>query len=275
MTAAAHVSEALTLFSTFKKVQDAVVVQTHCLYPDNAVVAVWVRGTPEYGFIASDEGRAIDELTVCNKTIPNVDRFLARFCQRGGLSAKKGNIVSSRVGMKGLVSAILFVANASSEAVAKGDTLKSHRSRSFRRDLEAVLTDTFPHQHIKRSVHRSFRRDLEAVLTDTFPHQHIKRSVHRQGETSRYYRFDAEIDIGGGYRLLVDPVTPDPNSINARHVAHFDFRRRSDDRFIQRMVYDDRENWSGADLSLLQTAATIVPYSESRSVLHRFREGNW
>ena len=219
MTAAAHVSEALTLFSTFNKVQDAVVVQTHCLYPDNAIVAVWVRGSPEYGFVASDEGRAIDELTTCNKEIPNADRFLARFCQKGGLSAKKGNIVSPRVGMQGLVSAILFVANASAEAVSKGlDALKSHRPRSL-------------------------RRDLESILLGTFPHQHIKRDVHLQGETSRYYRFDAEIDVGGGSRLLIDPVMPDPNSINARHVAHYDFGRRSDGRFIQHMVYDDRENW--------------------------------
>lgn len=250
MTAAAHVSEALTLFSTFNKVQDAVVVQTHCLYPDNAIVAVWVRGSPEYGFVASDEGRAIDELTTCNREIPNVDRFLARFCQRGGLSASKGNIVSPRVGMQGLVSAILFVANASAEAVSKGlDALKSHRPRSL-------------------------RRDLESVMIGTFPSQRIKRDVHLQGETSRYYRFEAEIDIGEGSRLLIDPVTPDANSINARHVAHYDFGRRSDARFIQHIVYDDRENWRAADLSLLQMAATIVPYSKAGSVLRRIRDGS-
>ena len=52
MMIAAQVSDALALFSTFETVRNAVIVHTHCMYPDNAIVSVWVRGgrTPVSGF---------------------------------------------------------------------------------------------------------------------------------------------------------------------------------------------------------------------------------
>ena len=112
---------------------------------------------------------------------------------------------------------------------------------------------------------RSLREDLEQMLYSTFPTQHVKRDVHVQGMTTRPYRFDAEIMIGGGCRLLIDPVTQDANSIYSRQVAHFDVGRLKDRRIIQRIVYDDRDHWNAADLNLLQTAATmsLIPIAMS------------
>ena len=237
MITAAQVSDALALFSSFETVRNAVVVHTHCLYPDNAIVSVWVRGRESNGFRVSDEGRAIDELTVSNRVIPNADRFLANFCHRSGLRARQGQIVSPAADFHGLVSAILSVANASAEAVRRGlDILKVRRSRSL-------------------------REDLVSVLYRTFPAQNMKRDVHLLGKTTRSYRFEAEIMIGGGRRLLIDPVTQDASSICSRHVGHFDIGQLRDHKVSQRLVYDDREPWSAADLNLLQTAAVIVPYT--------------
>ena len=238
MTIASQISEALALFSRFDTVRDAVVVQTHCMYPDNALVAVYVRGGPNSGFQVSDEGRAIDALTISHKVIPNVSRFLAPFCEIGGLRSEKGKIISSRVNLDQLVSAVLFVANASAEVVRKGlDTLKSRRQQSLEDDLSALLA---------RSV----------------PRRRIKWDSRLQGHSTREYSFDAEVMMGNGRRLLIDPVSPNPNSINSRYVAHLDVSRLADDSIVQRIVFDERERWAAADLTLLQHAATLIPYNE-------------
>lgn len=243
MSTAAAVAEALTLFSTFEENRGAVAVHTHCLYPDNAVVTVWVRGGPEYGFVVCDEGRAIDELTAYNKEIPNPDRFLFRFCRREGLLAKDGKIHSPRVPIDSLASAVSFVATASAHAVTRGlETLQIRRPRNL-------------------------RKELSELLGRTLPVQHVHREVRLPGKTMRFYRFDAVIDLGERRRLLVDPVTPDPGSINARAVAHFDVGRLEDGNILQRIVYDDRHDWPAADLNLLQMAATVVPFSQSEKML--------
>ena len=212
MSTAPAVAEALKLFSTFEENRGSVAVYTHCLYPDNAVVTVWVRGGPEYGFVVSDEGRAIDELTAYNREILNPDRFLIRFCRREGLSAKDGKIHSPRVPTDSLASAISFVANASAHAVMRGlETLRIHRPRNL-------------------------RKELSDLLGRTLPARHVRREVRLRGHTTRYYRFDAVIDLGEKRRLLIDPVTPDPGSINARAVAHFDVGRLGDGGILQRLI---------------------------------------
>lgn len=243
MKTAAAVAEALTLFSTFEEKRDSVVVHTHCLYPDNAVVTVWVKGGPEYGFVVSDEGRAIDELTACNREILHPDRFLRRFCRREGLSAKNGQIFSPRVPIDSLASTVSFVANASAHAVVKGmETLRDRRPRNL-------------------------RRELGELLGRTLPIQRVRKDVYLHGHTTRSYRFEAAIDLGRNRRMLIDPVTPDPGSINARAVAHLDIGRLKNESILQRIVYDDRHDWPASDLNLLQTAATIVPFSRSEQML--------
>ncbi len=243
MSMATAVAEALALFSSFEEKQGSVAVHTHCLYPDNTVVTVWVKGGPEYGFVVSDEGRAIDELTAYNREIHNPDRFLLRFCRREGLSVKDGKIHSPRVPMDGLASAVSFVATASANAVTRG--------------LETLRLRMSP----------NLRKELSDLLGRTLPAQRVRRDVRLRGHTTRYYRFEAVIDLGGERRLLMDPVTPDQGSINARAVAHLDVGRLEDVNTLQRLVYDDRHDWPASDLSLLQTAATIVPFSQSEQML--------
>ena len=152
--------------------------------------------------------------------------------------------------MDGLASAVSFVANASSAAVSRG--------------LEML----------KIRGPRDLRKDLESILGRTFPVQHVKRDVAIEGHTTRRYHFDAVVELAGARRLLIDPVTPEPNSINAHTIAHMDVSRLGDNGILQRMVYDDRDEWRAADLSLLQTAATIIPYSGSERVLRDIWRGS-
>lgn len=59
----------------------------------------------------------------------------------------------------------------------------------------------------------------------------------------------------------------DPGLINARAIAHFDVGRLDEANILQRIVYDDRHDWPASYLNLLQTAATIVPFSQSEQML--------
>jgi hypothetical protein len=38
---------------------------------------------------------------------------------------------------------------------------------------------------------------------------------------------------------------------------------------VQRIVYDDDEEWSSADLNLLSVGAIAIPFSQSSSVIER------
>lgn len=240
-----YVEHALAPFSMFAECNGAVAVTTSCLYPSNAMVTVYVRGGPN-GAVVSDDGRAIDELTALNRDIQNADKFLSRFCNRLGLRAQNGKISSPRVSAQQLPASIVLVANASAAAVTWGiDKLKLRRRRNLREELEKLLNLSFP-------------SDI------------IEKKRHIEGKSTRQYRFDTVIRLDERI-LLIDPVVPDANSINSHAIAHLDVKQREDEQIIQRLIFDDDEDWSAADLNLLQMAATLVPLSRVDQAMKRFR----
>ena len=235
MNTADYVNDAMAPFATYEERHGAVAVTTSCLYPSNAMVTVFVRGGPN-GAIVSDDGRAIDELTALNREIPNADKFLYRFCRQTGLKAQKGRIVSPKITGNQLVATIAFVANASASAAAWGvEKFKLRRRRNLRKELEKLLNQSFSRTQIQK-----------------------KRYI--QGKSTRPYCFHNVVRLDGRV-LLIDPVIPDPNSINSHAIAHLDVSQRRDETIIQRLVFDDEEKWNAADLNLLQMAATLVPLS--------------
>jgi hypothetical protein len=69
--------------------------------------------------------------------------------------------------------------------------------------------------------------------------------------------------------LIIDTVTKDASSINARVVANLDVRAANDEGITQRIVYDEDEGWAPSDLNLLQVGATPVAFSRSLEVIER------
>jgi len=245
MSIAEHVNEALRPFSAHRERHGAVAVTTTCMYPSNALATVVVRGALN-GAVVSDDGQAIDELTALNRDIPDADKFLRRFCNRSGLKSDKGVIFSPRIEWRQLPAAVAFVANASVAAVTSGlQTLKKRPSRNLRKELDHVLYQSFPEDRIKK--------DFRVV-----------------GHSTRAYSFNA---VHVNSRVLVmDPVSPDANSVNSRAIAHFDIGRNGDDTIIQRLVYDDDLRWKAADLNLLQAAAKVVPFSIIGPAMQEFAD---
>ena len=242
-----YVSSELQPFATYVEREDAVAVPTACMYPTNAWVTVYVRGGPN-GAVVSDDGQAIEELTVQNREIHNPDRFLQRFCKRAGLEVKSGTINSPRIAGSQLPAAIAFVANASAEAVFWGMDKLRVRAR------------------------RNLGEELERLLRTSLPKQTLEKDFEIEGKSARHYKFANAVRLSEKF-VLIDPVFPEPSSINARGIAHMDVSQKKDDSIIQRLIYDDDEDWKAPDLNLLQMAATVVPYSRADQVVEDCMQG--
>ncbi|MEQ8246376.1 MAG: hypothetical protein RID42_01715 [Alphaproteobacteria bacterium] len=213
-----------------------IAVPTHCLYPSNSSVTVYVTGGA-LEIRVSDEGGAIDEISAHGLKVEDADRLLHPFCKRAGLRHDKGAIYSPSVPIERLPSMVVLVANASSAAAKAGlDKFKIRLRRDLKEELRRVLQLRFSEERIHS----------HSVLT---------------GQSTRQYHFDNVVDIGSKKRLVMDAVLPDAASINAKAVAHLDLKQVDDSTIIQRIVYDDQDKWASADLNLLQTVATIVPFS--------------
>ncbi|WP_235443794.1 hypothetical protein, partial [Xylella fastidiosa] len=70
------------------------------------------------------------------------------------------------------------------------------------------------------------------------------------------HQFDTII-ITNSKRIIIDPVTRDASSMNARVVANIDVKRAEIPGLDQRITYDDQEDWTGPELKLLQLAAPL------------------
>jgi hypothetical protein len=89
------------------------------------------------------------------------------------------------------------------------------------------------------------------------------------GHSNKPHRFANIISLSNRRKLIVDPVSNEASSINARVVANLDVRATDNPLITQRIVYDDEDNWTPADLNLLQVGAIVVPFSRSSEVIGR------
>ena len=157
---------------------------------------------------------------------------------------KEGVIYTPPCPIEAVAPSVLLVANASQE-IARWmfDHTKVRKARDFREALSIFLQNRFE----RRLTHN-------AVLI---------------GQSNKAHRFANVVSLDGGRRLVIDPVTHDTSSINARVVANLDIRSSNESGLIQRIIYDDDEKWSASDLNLLQVGAPAVPFSQSNEVIER------
>ena len=224
-------------------VSDGARVTTHCMYPSNGLVQVTVRGGTDT-VVVSDEGGAFGDALGAGIPVKDYNRTLSHLVADQGLSLKSGVIFSPRLPIAAAPIAVLHVANASQE-VARWlyDHLKIPRTRDFR----VVLAEFLRLQFEDRLVHN------EIIV----------------GHSQKPHKFANVINLPDGRRLIVDPVTADPNSINSRVIANLDVKANENPQLVQRIVYDDEERWTAADLNLLQIGAYAVPFSRSSEVIGR------
>lgn len=231
----------LEKLASIERVSDGVRVTTHCLYPSNGLVRVTVRAGTETA-VVSDDGAGLGEALAAGIPVRNYTNALSHLVADQGLLLKDGMIFTPMIPLDAASLAILHVANASQE----------------------VARWLYDHLHVKRS--RDFRVVLAEFLKAKFEERLVRNAVI-VGHSQKPHRFANVVDLPGGSKLIVDPVTHEASSINARVVANLDVKANNDHRVHQRIVYDDDESWSAADLNLLQVGAFAVPFSRSAEVI--------
>jgi hypothetical protein len=229
-----------------KQVEDGLRLTTHCMYPSNGRVQVTVRGGTST-VVASDEGGALGEALAAGIPMKDFSRQLAHLVRDQGLLFKDGVIFTPQMPIGAAPLAVLLVANASQE----------------------IARWLYEHMKIKRS--RDFKKMLAAFLKETFDDRVTATTI--VGHSHKAHKFANVISFANGTRLIVDPVANEPSSINARVVANLDVKATNDPLIDQRIVYDDEEEWTPADLNLLQVGAFAVPFSRSSEVIGRLAAG--
>ena len=233
----------LASIGTVKPVDDGVRVTTHCMYPSNGLVQVTLRGGVET-VMASDEGGAFGESAAAGIPIAeHHSKLLAGLVRDQGLALKNGVIFTPRLPIEAAAVAVVHVANASQEV-----------ARWF-----------FEHSKIKRA--RDFRILLSEFLRKSFDDR--VRGEVIVGRSHKPHKFANVLHLQGGKKLIIDPVAHEASSINARVVANLDVKAINDPLIDQRIVYDDQEQWTPADLNLLQVGAHVIPFSRSQEVIPR------
>lgn len=236
------ISASLSAICPVEDLDGCVRVTTHCIYPSNGLVRVMVNGGLE-SIVASDDGEALGEALAAGIEIENPDKLLRGFVQQRGLMISNGVIYSPVTPMDAAPVVILHVANVAKEAAL---WLYDHGGLRYRSD---------------------FRDLLSGFLVAEFKEQVAETRI--SGASQKPHVFANVISFANGHRFIVDAVSNDASSINARLVANLDVKATNDPSIDQRIVYDDAQPWNVADLNLLQLGATIVPFSKALPVIQR------
>ncbi|WP_299441737.1 hypothetical protein [uncultured Rhodospira sp.] len=218
-----------------------VLVSTDCVYPDMSKVMVLVSGTREV--MVDDNGGAVETLTQHLRQTRDWARFLASHAKRYGLVAKGRTIgLEKPVPLDRLSSAIVYVANASKEAADEGlRTLKVERSRKFK--------DTF-----------------NSFIRETYSKNERTHDYSVAGASNKLHHFSVLLHRSGEEKVLVDPITQDPNGLNGRVVAHLDVQNAPNASFIHRVYYDDEaEDWQASNLALARMAGQVIAFSRAQA----------
>jgi hypothetical protein len=241
---ASLIARGLDNIESITRTADGVRVTTHCMYPSNGLVQVTVRGGVET-VVASDEGGALGEALGAGIPFNKYNQMLAHRIADQGLSISDGVIFSPQIPIEAVPIAILQVANASQESARW----------------------LYEHMKIKRT--RDFKDMLAKFLKHYFDDR-VSHNVTIVGRSNKPHKFANIVSLKNGRRLIVDPAIHEFSSINARVVANLDVRATNDPLLEQRIIFDDDdEDWTPADLNLLQVGATVVPFSRSSEVIAR------
>lgn len=232
------------VFAT-EETDGALRITTPCAYPSGGLVRVTLRGGA-HQLMATDEGEALGEALAAGIVLPDPEKLVRPFVRGRGLIVRGGILMTDFFPPEESAVAVAHVANVAKDLA---DWLYNHGGVRRRHD---------------------FKKLLSAFLLNRFK-DHVAET-RMLGASQKAHKFPAVISFANGRKFIVDPVIHDPASINARVVANLDVKARKDPRIEQRIVYDDAEPWTAADISLLQVGATVVPFSRSKEVIERVAE---
>jgi len=185
MITASEICSHLNVASPCHEAEDGgVIVNSHCLYPSNGTVLVYVREVAS-GFIVSDGGGAMRELVTSGVDLgKNADDKCMQIAMAQGLTCYRGIVQAPTVPIGSVALAIIMVANASKEIA---DVLfaawKPKREKDFKKMVRELLT---------------YALKVKPTHGTLF------------GKTNKQHKFDNVFTFPNGKRAAVDAVaTPD------------------------------------------------------------------
>ncbi len=233
------IKEAVFSCQRFFHDEGEVRLTTQCLYPTNNLVQVAVRGGFRE-FVVSDMGGALQEASSAGLIVHTTNSALNSRVKDQGLKIRQGEIISPKLPLEGVAAGIILVANASKE-----------------------IAD-WCFNKFKFLEKRDFRQRLAEIMNKNFS-QELYHNYEIRGNSNKQHKFEyAMLSKTGG--ILLDSVSHDTASINSRVVANLDVRQKEDNNYQQFIVYDEEENWIAPELMLLKMAASIVPFSQIKTV---------
>ena len=223
---------------------NTVVVPTHCLYPSRAVVTAFIDSGPRTA-VVSDGGGAISEARNLPDKPGKLIQALKKQADYWGLKVGgNGWIYSNSVPIEDVAAMVAVVASAS-------------------RDAAKALVSLF-----RGKVQEDWTNELARILRREFG-SNVRREVKLVGESNKNHNFDFVVRLPSAERLVIDAVKRDAGSMNSAIVHHLDLRQSGTKNLIQRIVYNDQEDWRAADLALLEVGAPPVAFSKAPNVFKR------
>lgn len=238
-----HEQISASLAPTFN--HDGLLVPTPVLYPSNGNVVVFVTGGANK-CVVSDRGDALRVARSHGAEITDTDAWLRHVLKGSFLRSASGNITSGEIEIKNVIAGIALVARAATAAVTYA--IEHYVPRN-----EVTLEN------------RAYRE-----LRSHFGPAQVARGVSIYGASDRSYSFDFSVNSIGEKPLVLDTVSPNANSINAKVVAHIDISNLHGRAPLHAIVYDQTADWGAAEINLLQSAAQLLPVSHLSKELARY-----
>lgn len=238
------VMEVLAEWPHIVRTERGALVRTSCVLPSGSLLNVSVQPAID-GWIVSDEGSAAWEAESGGHSVADAMPGLKKKLSQQGLRLENGKIFSGRVSSSELPFMVAYLATAALDASV---WLGRRAARPERQDLAARLR-----AHLKKE----------------FPDLVMPEPLTILGDTDKKYTFANVLSLPNKTRVILDPVLRQDSSIKSRIVANIDVARARHKNIIQRIVYDDGDEWSQPELALLAVGAPTVPYSEIDGVVRR------
>lgn len=239
---ARDIMEVLAEWPQIARTERGAMVRTSCVFPSGSLLTVSVQPAID-GWIVSDEGAAAWEAEAGGHNVEDAMRGLKSRLTRQGLRVENGKIYSERVSASELPFMVAYLATA---------TLDAARWLSGR---------------ARRSPKHDLTHELRQFLRQEFPDFLLTEPLSLLGSTEKSYTFSNVLRLPNRQRLLLDPVVRQDSSIKSRVVANIDVEKAKHANVIQRLVYDDDEDWTQPELALLAVAAPTVPFSQVGGVI--------
>lgn len=223
---------------------NTVVVSTHCLYPSRTVVMAFIDSGPRTA-VVSDGGGALSEARNLPDKPEKLIAAIKKQAAHWGLNVgKNGWIYSRNIPIEDVASMVAVVASAS-------------------RDAAKALISMF-----REKVQEDWTQELARILNREFG-SNVRRGVKIAGESNKTHKFDFVVRLPNMERLVIDAAKREAGSINSAIVHHLDLRQSKAKNIVQKIVYNDQEEWRASDLALLEVGAQPVALSKASNVFKK------